>query len=363
MDKRKIILVSFVSIVLFSLAFGAIAQAAAEKPAISVSPATVEGSRGDTFTIEIKIDPAGAEIYGAQFYLYFNNNLLNATSQSQGTFLAQDGATTTVIADTVNNSIGKIEYGEAIMGAEHGVTEPGVLASIKFEVVGTSGTSELKLSDVILSDPDAVSIDTTINSGTCTIATGASATSPAPTHTDISAEEAYLMLEENAAQIVLLDVGTEAEYNAEHIADAKHIPLSELDGRIGELDANKEIIVYSKSGGRSRTASGKLVQQGFGQVYNMLGGINAWRLLYSETLVKPAVTPTAVTSSSVTSPSPVGSSAPVGSPIVSPSLAPTAATHAPESEGNGKTPGFEVTFAIVSIAISLLLIRNRRWNN
>jgi rhodanese-related sulfurtransferase len=364
MDKRKIIQISFVSIVLISLAFGAIAQATAEETIVSVSPSTVEATHGDTFSIEIETDPAGAEIYGAQFDLYFDNNLLNATAQSQGTFLSQDGATTTVITNTVNSSIGKIEYGEAIMGAEHGVTEPGVLASITFDVVGTAGTCELKLSNVILSDLEAAAIDTTINGGTCTISTGASATaSPttatAATPTDISAEEAYLMLEEDAAAIVLLDVRGEAEYNAEHIADAEHIPLSELDGRIGELDADKKVIVYCQSGGRSRTASGKLVQQGHEQVYNMLGGISAWRLLYPTTLVKPAGTPT-VAPSALISPSPGGASSAVVSPASTapPSTIPVS-TSTPLPEQKRDIPGFEAMSAIVMLLASYLILKQK----
>jgi len=354
--KRKIVLQVMVSIVLFYFAFFAMAEAASAAASVSVSPSSVEESHGGTFTIEIKTDPAGAEVYGAQFDLYYDNNLLNATAQSQGTFLSQDGATTSVITNTVNSSIGKTEYGEALMGAEHGVTEPSVLASITFDVVGTAGTCELKLSNVILSDAEAVAIDTTINSGTCTVASGASASpATAATPTDISAEEVYQMLEEDAAAIVLLDVQTEAEYHAEHIVNAKHISLAELDGRIGGLDTDKKVIVYSKSGGRSRTASVKLVQHGFAHVYNMLGGISAWRLVYPATLVKPAGTPT-VAPPPLTSPSPSGSSSPVVSPTTSPT--PTLAT--PASGGDEGTPGFECVFAIAAIVILGFILKRKR---
>jgi len=169
MIKRSIILIGLVALVLFNLMFGSIVQAATQNSSISVSPSSVEVSHGDTFTIKIKVEPGGAEIYGAQYYLYFNPTLLKATSQSQGTFLSQNGATTAVIRNEINNSVGKIEYGESRMGAEHGVTNPGVLASITFEVIGTSGTSELKLSDVILSDPEGDPVETTINSGTVVV--------------------------------------------------------------------------------------------------------------------------------------------------------------------------------------------------
>ena len=370
MKKRRAILVVF--LVLLSLVFGSIAQAATQNTSISVSPSSVEASHGDSFTIEIRVEPGDAEIYGAQYDLYFNPALLKATSQTPGTFLSQDGATTNVIRNETNNSVGKIEYGEFRTGAEHGVTNPGVLASITFEVVGTSGTSELKLSDVILSDPEAVPVETSISSGRCTIAPGApgpgtsSSPSTTPTYTDITAEEAHRMFEENPAQIIFLDVRSEEEYNAEHILEAKLIPLPELESRIGELDAGKKIIVYCQTGVRSRTASETLVQQGFPHIYNMLGGINAWRLLYPDTLIKPtpsisetpSPTPTpAISPSPVLSPSPVISPSPSASPIASPSPTPTST---PPHEGKWRIPGFEAAFAIAGLLVISYFILKRR---
>jgi uncharacterized protein (DUF427 family) len=164
MEKKGAILISFLGLVLFALAFGTLTHAALPA-AISVSPSNIEElSPSDSFTIEINIDPEGAEIYGAQYDLYFDHNILNATSQSQGTFLSQDGATTAVFANRVNNSIGKIEYGEALMGAEHGVINPGTLATIKFDVT-SGGMTTLKLSNVILGDSNATVIQSVVING------------------------------------------------------------------------------------------------------------------------------------------------------------------------------------------------------
>jgi len=132
-------------------------------PAISVGPHSIELSQYDTFTINITVNPDGNEVYGIQYDLFFDFNILNATSLSQGTFLTQDGAPTFVIPK-INNSIGKIEYGEAIMGAEHGVTNPGTIATIKFDVI-SGGMTTLKLRNVILSDPNANVIPSVVNNG------------------------------------------------------------------------------------------------------------------------------------------------------------------------------------------------------
>ena len=94
-------------------------------------------------------------------------------------------------------------------------------------------------------------------------------------YVDICVEEAAQLLI-SSQDVTILDVRTRAEYESGHIAGAISIPLSELEGRIDELDRDGAIIVYCKSGVRSEEASNVLVNHGFGNVYNLLGGINAW---------------------------------------------------------------------------------------
>jgi rhodanese-related sulfurtransferase len=79
--------------------------------------------------------------------------------------------------------------------------------------------------------------------------------------------------------LVILDVRTKSEYDSGHIYGATLIPVTELLARIGELASHKNdpILVYCGSGGRSQTASGYLDSNGFTNVYNMLGGIAAWK--------------------------------------------------------------------------------------
>lgn len=341
MEKKRAILIGLVSIVLLNLAFSSGVQAT---PAVvSVSPAEVEVSQGDIFTIDITIDPKGKEIYGVQYDLYFDSSLLNVTSQTRGTFLSQDGMDTIEVINEINNTIGKVEYGETRTG-ERGIANPGIVASVKFEVIGTSGKSYLKLSDVILVDINGESIETEINDGTCTIGevTGEAAVTP------ITPEEAHQMLEEEPEEIIFLDVRTEAEYEESHIQDAINIPLSELESRIGELDKSKKIIVYCKDGVESRTASEILLQHGFENVYRMLGGMKEWKIHFP---VISLVTPTpAIT---VTP-----SSTPTASPVISPTPTPSTMT-IPTSEPT-PTPairGFEAVFAM--LAISYLFIKRR----
>jgi len=94
----------------------------------------------------------------------------------------------------------------------------------------------------------------------------------------ITAAEAHKIVEsEKPDSFTLLDVRQPTEYENGHIPGAHLIPLSELQGRLGELDKEKKTIVYCRSGTRSRSGSEILLTAGFREVLNMEGGITAWR--------------------------------------------------------------------------------------
>lgn len=77
---------------------------------------------------------------------------------------------------------------------------------------------------------------------------------------------------------LVLDVREDKEYAAGHIPKARHIPLGQLAGRLGELDKfkDKPILVTCRSGSRSAHACRTLKKAGFQTVYNQAGGIIAW---------------------------------------------------------------------------------------
>lgn len=76
----------------------------------------------------------------------------------------------------------------------------------------------------------------------------------------------------------LLDVRTVEEFQQAHIEGATLVPVDELLDRTSELPSDKDapIFVYCRSGNRSGTASGYLVDLGYTHVVNLAGGINDW---------------------------------------------------------------------------------------
>ncbi len=78
---------------------------------------------------------------------------------------------------------------------------------------------------------------------------------------------------------VLIDVRTPQEFRAGHIPNANLIPL-QLFGYLylgGRGFKGKKVLVYCRSGNRSRDASRWLESWGVREVYNLNGGILEWQ--------------------------------------------------------------------------------------
>jgi hydroxyacylglutathione hydrolase len=78
------------------------------------------------------------------------------------------------------------------------------------------------------------------------------------------------------AGVTLVDVRSDAEWSAGHIAGARHLPLGRLTDRLAELPRSKPIVLQCQSGSRSAIAASLLRARGFDPVLNLTGGISAW---------------------------------------------------------------------------------------
>lgn len=92
----------------------------------------------------------------------------------------------------------------------------------------------------------------------------------------ISQEEANQKMD--AEGVLVLDVREPSEYNAGHIPDAVLLPVGEIDEEsAASVIPEKEttVLVYCRSGNRSKTAAAKLAELGYTEIYEF-GGINTW---------------------------------------------------------------------------------------
>ena len=93
----------------------------------------------------------------------------------------------------------------------------------------------------------------------------------------ISVEEAKKMIDELDGEIIL-DVREQDEYDEKHIKDAVILSVGMIDADTAEgIIPEKEsvVLVYCRSGNRSKTAAAALAELGYTQVYEF-GGIKDW---------------------------------------------------------------------------------------
>jgi len=81
---------------------------------------------------------------------------------------------------------------------------------------------------------------------------------------------------ERGSGVVLLDVRELVELEIAAVSDARHIPMREIPARLVEIDRAVPLVVMCHSGGRSRRVAEFLLGNGFSNVFNLRGGIDAW---------------------------------------------------------------------------------------
>lgn len=106
--------------------------------------------------------------------------------------------------------------------------------------------------------------------------TGCGGDDTSASYQQITQEEAKELMD--TQEVVILDVREQDEYDGGHIPDAVLLPVGTIDkdtaaAVIPEKDST--VLVYCRSGNRSKTASSALTELGYTNVCEF-GGINTW---------------------------------------------------------------------------------------
>jgi rhodanese-related sulfurtransferase len=101
------------------------------------------------------------------------------------------------------------------------------------------------------------------------------------TYKRFTAVQCDSLIKANAANpnFVILDVRTPGEYSSSHLMDAinRSTGDSNFDAQLAALPKQKRFLLHCQSGSRSAGAFTKMKNLGYAEVYEMIGGISAWK--------------------------------------------------------------------------------------
>jgi Cohesin domain len=135
---------------------------------ISVQPATLGVTAGQTFTLSVQISGV-SNLYGYQFDLGFNSAVLAAISVAEGPFL-DSGGPTIFVPGAIDNAGGSIAANADILnGPVSGVSGDGILLTASFRALG-AGSSQITLFNLIALDSFGEGFTPAISNSTVTVA-------------------------------------------------------------------------------------------------------------------------------------------------------------------------------------------------
>ena len=79
------------------------------------------------------------------------------------------------------------------------------------------------------------------------------------------------------ADVLLIDVREQAEYDAGHIPGITLIPMGDIANRLAEIPKDKTVVVSCQSGRRSSQVASFLQEQGYTNIHDLQGGFSAWQ--------------------------------------------------------------------------------------
>ena len=131
---------------------------------------------------------------------------------------------------------------------------------------------------LVLSIPLVIGV---VLTGGCVTDETATPETPTQIIEDITSQEALTLIQNNQdnPDFIIIDVRTSEEFAEEYIENAVNTDFYSETFRdeLNQLDKNKSYLIYCRSGSRSGSALDIMAELNFREVYNISGGIIAWK--------------------------------------------------------------------------------------
>ena len=92
----------------------------------------------------------------------------------------------------------------------------------------------------------------------------------------ISATQLHTLIDNPDKPLLLLDVREAIEFDYCHIEGSLLMPMQSIPQRLADLPKDKTIVTICHHGMRSQQVAHFLLQNGFTDIINLTGGVNAW---------------------------------------------------------------------------------------
>lgn len=81
----------------------------------------------------------------------------------------------------------------------------------------------------------------------------------------------------NNQKVIVADIRDQGSFEEGHIANAIHLSMAKLNEYCKHADKSQPLLVYCYHGISSQSVAQHLIEQGFKEVYSLLGGFETWK--------------------------------------------------------------------------------------
>lgn len=136
---------------------------------VIVSPPNKTVIQGQSFDVDVSIDPQGFEISGAQLDVAFDKSLFSMNKVTEGNLFTQKSASTFFNKGTIDNPAGTAKNIFGVILGPYNISTTGTFIRFNLTAIGQAGKSDIKLSNVLISNTNGTAVPLIVTNGSLNI--------------------------------------------------------------------------------------------------------------------------------------------------------------------------------------------------